>query len=72
MDIFIIVVCYFGGIKLGISGLIVVYKVVVVEVIVVVDIVERIVDEEIIVFFEYFFMNDIMCIVKEDEFVILE
>lgn len=71
-DILIIVVRYFGGIKLGTSGLIVAYKAAAAEAIAAADIVERTVDEEITVSFEYPFMNDIMRIVKEDEPAILE
>ena len=71
-DILIIVVRYFGGIKLGTSGLIVAYKAAAAEAIAAAEIVERTVDEEITVSFEYPFMNDIMRIVKEDEPVILE
>ena len=71
-DILVIVVRYFGGIKLGTSGLIVAYKAAAAEAIAAADIVERTVDEEITVSFEYPFMNDIMRIVKEDEPAILE
>lgn len=66
-DILIIVVRYFGGIKLGTSGLIVAYKAATVEVIENSTIIEKTVDEIIKVSFEYPFMNDIMRIVKEDE-----
>ena len=58
-DILIVVVRYFGGIKLGTSGLIVAYKAA--------TIVEKTVDDEVTVLFEYPFMNDIMRIVKEEE-----
>ncbi len=71
-DILIIVVRYFGGIKLGTSGLIVAYKAAAAEAITVADIVERTVDETITFFFEYPFMNDVMRIVKEEEPEILE
>ena len=71
-DILIIVVRYFGGIKLGTSGLIVAYKAAAAEAIAAADIVERTVDEEITVSFEYPFMNDVMRIVKEEEPEILE
>ena len=57
---------------MGTSGLIVAYKAAAAEGIAAADIVERTVDEEITVFFEYPFMNDIMRIVKEDEPAILE
>lgn len=66
-DILIIVVRYFGGIKLGTSGLIVAYKAATVEVLANATIIEKTVDEIITVGFEYPFMNDIMRIVKEDE-----
>lgn len=65
-DILIIVVRYFGGIKLGTSGLIVAYKAAAAEAIAVATIVERTVDEEITVLFEYPFMNDVMRVVKEE------
>lgn len=66
-DILIIVVRYFGGIKLGTSGLIVAYKAAAAEAIASATIVERTVDDEVTVMFEYPFMNDIMRIVKEEE-----
>lgn len=65
-DILIIVVRYFGGIKLGTSGLIVAYKAAAAEAIAAATIIEKTVDEEVTVWFEYPFMNDIMRIVKED------
>ena len=66
-DILIIVVRYFGGIKLGTSGLIVAYKAAAAEAIAAATIIEKTVDEEVTVMFEYPFMNDIMRIVKEEE-----
>lgn len=66
-DILIIVVRYFGGIKLGTSGLIVAYKAAAAEAIASATIIERTVDDEVTVMFEYPFMNDIMRIVKEEE-----
>lgn len=66
-DILIVVVRYFGGIKLGTSGLIVAYKAAAAEAIASARIIEKTVDEEVTVWFEYPFMNDIMRIVKEEE-----
>ena len=66
-DILIIVVRYFGGIKLGTSGLIVAYKAAAAEAIAAATIIEKTVDEDVTVMFEYPFMNDIMRIVKEEE-----
>lgn len=71
-DILIIVVRYFGGIKLGTSGLIVAYKAAAAEAIANATIIEKTVDDDISVAFEYPFMNDIMRIVKEEESEILE
>ena len=67
-----VVTRYFGGIKLGASGLIVAYKAAAAEAIAAATIIEMTVDEDVTVMFEYPFMNDIMRIVKEDEPAILE
>ena len=66
-DILIIVVRYFGGIKLGTSGLIQAYKQAAIEALAVADIIEKTVDADISFAFEYPFMNDVMRIVKEEE-----
>jgi len=64
-NILIIVVRYFGGIKLGTSGLIVAYKEAAAEAIAQCEIIEKTVNDDIKVMFEYPFMNDIMKIVKD-------
>ena len=66
-DILIVVVRYFGGIKLGTSGLIVAYKAAAAEALAAAEVVVRTVDETITVTFEYPMMNDVMRIVKEME-----
>lgn len=66
-DILIIVVRYFGGVKLGTSGLIVAYKIAAAEAIAAAEIIEKTVDEDVTFWFEYPFMNDVMRIVKEEE-----
>ncbi|GAK35555.1 IMPACT family protein [Bacteroides graminisolvens] len=66
-DILVIVVRYFGGIKLGTSGLIVAYKAAAAEAIAAATILEKTVDDEVTVLFEYPFINDVMRIVKEEE-----
>ena len=71
-DILIIVVRYFGGIKLGTSGLIVAYRAAAAEAIAAATVIEKTVDEDVSVMFEYPFMNDVMRIVKEEESEILE
>lgn len=65
-NILIIVVRYFGGIKLGTSGLIVAYKQAAAEAIQAAEVIEKTVDEEVTFLFEYPFMNDVMRIVKEE------
>ena len=65
-DILIIVVRYFGGVKLGTSGLIVAYRLAAAEAIAAAEIIEKTVDEEVTFWFEYPFMNDVMRIVKEE------
>lgn len=64
-DILVIVVRYFGGIKLGTSGLIVAYRSAAAEAIAAAEIEERTVDAECTVVFEYPSLNDIMRVVKE-------
>lgn len=65
-DILVVVVRYFGGIKLGTSGLIVAYKAAAAEAIAQAEIIEKTVDEEVTVLFEFPFLNDVMRIVKEE------
>lgn len=65
-DILIIVVRYFGGIKLGTSGLIVAYKAAAAEALAAAEVVEKTVDECIRFWFEYPLMNDVMRVVKEE------
>ena len=65
-DVLIIVVRYFGGVKLGTSGLIVAYRLAAAEAIAAAEIIEKTVDEEVTFWFEYPFMNDVMRIVKEE------
>ena len=70
-DILIIVVRYFGGVKLGTSGLIQAYKAAAAEAIAAAQITERTVDHTLVVSFEYTLMNQVMRIIKEEEPTIL-
>ena len=70
-DIVIAVVRYFGGIKLGTSGLIQAYKAAAAEAIAAATIVEKTVDETIHISFDYLLMNDVMRIVKEESPVVV-
>ena len=66
-NILIIVVRYFGGIKLGTSGLIVAYRLAAAEAIAAAEIIEKTVDEDVKAKFEYPMMNEVMKVVKEME-----
>ncbi len=65
-NILIVVIRYFGGIKLGTSGLIVAYREAAAEAIKNSTIIECLVEEDIKIVFEYPFMNNVMRIIKED------
>lgn len=66
-NVLIVVIRYFGGIKLGVSGLIQAYKEAASDAILHAGIVERTVDEIIHVRFTYMVMNDVMKVLKEEE-----
>ena len=66
-DILLIVVRYFGGVKLGTSGLIQAYKAAAAEAISAATVIEKTVDEQVSIAFEYPLMNSVMRIVKEEE-----
>ncbi|MCQ2218989.1 MAG: YigZ family protein [Paludibacteraceae bacterium] len=63
----LIIVRYFGGTKLGTSGLINAYKESANDAIVNNEIIEKTIDKMLVVKFEYPFLNEIMKIVKEEE-----
>lgn len=71
-DILVLSIRYFGGIKLGTSGLIVAYRESAAEAINNAEIIEKTVDLDISFQFEYPFMNDVMKIVKDLEPTILD
>lgn len=66
-NILIIVVRYFGGIKLGTSGLIIAYRMAAAEAINAAEFIEKTVDEDVTFMFEYPLMNDVMKVVKDLE-----
>ena len=68
----VIVVRYFGGIKLGVSGLQNAYKVAAKEALDTAVIEERTIQEQYRVVFEYVKMNDIMQILKDPEIQVLD
>lgn len=65
-DILIVVIRYFGGVKLGTSGLIVAYRAAAQDAIENAKIIEKTVDEEVVIIFEYPFLNGIMKVIKEE------
>ena len=71
-DVLVVVVRYFGGIKLGTGGLIVAYRTAAAMALDEAETVEKTVDETVTVAFEYPFMNDVMRIVKEESPEIVE
>jgi uncharacterized YigZ family protein len=68
----VIVVRYFGGIKLGVSGLQNAYKVAAREALDAAVIEERTIQESFLVTFEYVKMNDIMQILKDPEVQVID
>lgn len=64
-NVLIAVVRYFGGTKLGTSGLINAYKVASADALENAEIIEKTVDEEIHITFDYLVMNDVMKIIKD-------
>ena len=71
-NVLVIVVRYFGGIKLGTSGLIVAYKAAAAEALDAIEHVEKTINEEITLKFSYPLLNDVLRIVKEENPRIVE
>lgn len=63
----VVVVRYFGGTKLGVSGLIQAYKDAVADVLDKTEIVERQIKQKMLLRFDYIFLNEVMKWVKEFE-----
>ena len=71
-NVLVIVVRYFGGIKLGTSGLIVAYKAAAAEALDATEYVEKTINTEILLKFSYPLLNDVLRIVKEESPRIVE
>ena len=71
-NLVVIVVRYFGGIKLGTSGLIEAYRVAAQEALNIASTEEKLIEEELLVAFEYPLMGEVMRIVKEEGASVLE
>jgi len=66
-NILIVVIRYFGGTKLGVSGLIHAYKTAAQEAISNAEIIEKTVNDIYDIHFDYLVMNDVMRIIKEEQ-----
>ncbi len=71
-NLVVIVVRYFGGIKLGTSGLIEAYRIAAQEALNVAQTEEKLIEEELLVAFEYPLMGEVMRVVKEEGATVLE
>ena len=71
-NILIVVVRYFGGTKLGVSGLIHAYREAAADALNHAEIIEKTVDEQFRICFSYLVLNDVMKILKEENPDILE
>lgn len=71
-NILIVVVRYFGGIKLGVSGLINAYREAAADALRNAEIIEKTVDEPLRIRFSYLVLNDVMKIIKEESPEVLE
>jgi len=66
-NILIVVIRYFGGTKLGVSGLIHAYKTAAQDAIANAQIIEKTINDIYDIHFDYLVMNDIMRIIKEEQ-----
>ena len=71
-NILIVVIRYFGGIKLGVSGLIHAYRESTIDALSNAVIVEKTVNEQLRIHFSYLVMNDVMKIIKEINPAVIE
>ena len=71
-NILIVVVRYFGGTKLGVSGLIHAYREAAADALNHAEIIEKTVDEQLRICFSYLVLNDVMKIIKEETPDVLE
>lgn len=71
-NVLVVVVRYFGGIKLGTSGLIVAYRLAAAEALDATEHIEKTINGEITLRFSYPLLNDVLRIVKEEEPKVVE
>ncbi len=68
-NILIVVVRYFGGTLLGVSGLINAYRAAALDAINQAEIIEKLVEKKLLIEFDYLGMNDVMKIFKDEKLV---
>lgn len=71
-NVLVVVVRYFGGIKLGTSGLIVAYRLAAAEALDATEHVQKTINSEITLRFPYHLLNDVLRVVKEEEPKVVE
>lgn len=71
-NVLVVVVRYFGGVKLGTSGLIVAYRAAACEALEAVEHKEKTINGEIVLRFSYPLLNEVLRIVKEEEPKVVE
>lgn len=64
-NILVVVIRYFGGVKLGTSGLIVAYREAAAEALLAATVIEKTIEETVTFTFPYVMMNSVMRVVKE-------
>jgi uncharacterized YigZ family protein len=64
-NVLVVVVRYFGGTKLGASGLVNAYKIATSDVLAQAEIIEKIVTQPLVISFDYVLMNEVMRIIKD-------
>jgi uncharacterized YigZ family protein len=71
-NVLVVVVRYFGGVKLGVGGLVQAYKTAAAEALAQAEIVEKIITDTLHVQFDYVRLNEVMKIVKDFELEVAE
>lgn len=71
-NVLVVVVRYFGGVKLGTSGLIVAYRLAAAEALEAVPHIEKTINSEMTLRFSYALLNDVLRVVKEESPKVLE
>ncbi len=71
-NVLVVIVRYFGGTKLGASGLVNAYKTASAEVLAQAEVVEKILSQTLQIQFEYLLTNEVMKTIKENEATIIK